>query len=76
MDSNRKIPPTRYYLDDGTEFNPDLFPKPSLCLTCRKNDDPNEELLCNLTRMDQRNEDEFKCFAYKKVSGNRKSTTK
>ena len=58
-----------YYHDDGTEFNPDLFPKPSLCLTCRHNDDPDEELLCNLTRMDQMGEDEFECFAYQKISG-------
>ncbi len=53
-----------YFDDDGNEINPDLYPKPQLCLSCRKNDDLNEELLCNLTRLDQRDEPEFKCFAY------------
>lgn len=55
-----------YFDDDGTEINPDLYPKPTLCLTCAKNDIPDweEELLCNLNRLDQRNEDEFKCGAY------------
>ena len=49
MESNDE-PRMRYYDDDGTEVNPDLFPKPSLCLNCRNNDDPNE-ILCNLTRL-------------------------
>ena len=53
-----------YYDDDGNELNPDLIPKPGLCITCKKNDDPDEEILCNLTRLDQRDEQEFKCFAY------------
>ena len=57
----------RYFDDDGTEVNPDLFPKPPLCLTCRNNDDRNEEVLCNLTRLDQRHEDEFICYAYRKI---------
>ena len=58
----------RYFDDDGTEVNPYLLPKPPLCLTCKHNDDPNEELLCNLTRLDQRDEDEFECFAYLKMN--------
>lgn len=52
--------------DDGYEVNTDLINKPSLCLTCVNDDDPNEEILCNLTRFDQQNEAEFICFAYKK----------
>ena len=53
------------YLDEnGNEINPDLIPKPSLCITCKKDDDPDELVLCNLNRMDQANEKEFKCFAY------------
>lgn len=55
-----------YFFDDGTEFNPDLYPKPSLCLTCKKDEDQNEEILCNLTRVDQHREKEFKCYAYEK----------
>lgn len=53
-----------YFDDDGTEINPDLLSKPNLCLSCKKNNDPNEELICNLTRLDQRHEEVFKCFGY------------
>lgn len=56
-----------YYHDDGTEFNPNLYPIPGLCQSCKKKDDPNEEILCNLTRLDQLGEEEFKCFAYKPI---------
>jgi hypothetical protein len=56
-----------YYDDDGNELNPDLIPKPQLCLSCRKNNDPGEEVLCNLNRLDQQGEPEFKCFAYEKI---------
>ena len=56
-----------YFDDDGNELNPDLIPKPDLCLSCKKNEDPNEEILCNLNRLDQRNESEFRCFAYEQI---------
>ena len=54
----------KYYNDDGTEFNPDLIPKPSLCTSCKKDGLPGEEVLCNLTRADQQGEDEFVCETY------------
>lgn len=38
----------------------------SLCLTCINDDNPGEELQCNMTRYNQRDDKEFKCFAYKK----------
>lgn len=53
-----------FYNDDGTEINPDLVPKPSLCVSCRNDDDPTEEILCILTRADQQDQVEFQCFAY------------
>ncbi|MDX9782877.1 MAG: hypothetical protein RBT35_07870 [Bacteroidales bacterium] len=55
--------------DDGNEINPDLIKKPSLCLTCLKNYQPGieDEMLCNLNRYDQRNDDNFKCGAYEKL---------
>lgn len=53
-----------YFDDDGNEINPDLFPKPQLCLSCKKDEGQNEEILCNLTRLDQVNNSVFKCFAY------------
>ena len=56
-----------YYDDDGNKINLDLFSKPGLCLICKKNDCPGEEeLLCNLNRLDQRNSKEFICHAFEK----------
>lgn len=53
--------------DDGYEINPELIQKPSLCLTCVNDDgDTEEEMLCMMTRHDQKDDDEFICFAYKK----------
>ena len=26
----------KYFDDDGTEINPDLIPKPDLCISCKK----------------------------------------
>ena len=53
--------------DDGNPINPDLIPKPGLCLLCELDDvaDPEENILCNLNRFDQRNEKEFKCESFK-----------
>ena len=56
-----------FFNDDGTRINPELVQKPSLCLTCKKDDetDPEENMLCILNRADQMDEDgEFKCGAY------------
>lgn len=56
-----------FFDDDGYEINSELIKKPSLCITCVHDDDPNEELLCNMNRFDQKDEKEFKCFAYKRI---------
>lgn len=53
-----------YFDDDSNELNPNLIPKPSLCVSCRKDDDETERIVCNLTRLDQQDEPEFICFAY------------
>ena len=53
----------KYFNDDNSENNPDLIHKPSLCIICKKDGDPDEEMLCNLTRADQQGE-EFRCEAY------------
>jgi len=55
-----------FFDDDGFEINTELIKKPSLCLTCVNDDNPDEEMLCNMTRYDQKDDNEFKCFAYKK----------
>jgi hypothetical protein len=57
---------TGYFMDDGTPVNPNFAPKPGLCVTCAKDGKPSEEILCNLNRMDQHGEGEFKCYAYVK----------
>ena len=54
----------KFFNDDGTEVNPDLIPKPSLCISCKKDELGSEEVLCDLTRMDQQGKDEFLCEAY------------
>jgi hypothetical protein len=61
------IDPTKiagFFDDDGYEIKTDLIKKPSLCLICKNDDDPGEELFCNMTRYDQQDDNEFKCFAF------------
>ncbi len=53
-----------FFDDDGNELNSDLVAKPDLCVSCAKDGDPNEEILCTLNRLDQQGEDEFLCGAY------------
>jgi hypothetical protein len=55
--------------DEGYEINKELIKKPSLCLTCVKNDsqDWEDDVLCNLSRHDQNNSDNFICNAYLKI---------
>lgn len=61
MDDN--IP--KFFFDDGTEVNPDLLPKPSLCISCKRDGLPGEEdMLCTLNRMDQMGDEEFQCGVY------------
>ena len=50
-----------FYVDYGTKLNTDLYTKPELCLICKLDDDPFEEILCILNRLGQRNEEDFKC---------------
>ncbi len=54
-----------FFNDDGTELNAELVPKPGLCIT-RKKDNAvgKEEILCILTRNDQKGERDFECGAY------------
>jgi len=58
-----------YFDDDGNELNPNLIPKPARCVGCRNDEDPGQEIVCNLTRLDQREESEFVCFAYEPKRG-------
>ena len=59
-----------FYDDDGNEINPDLVPRPPLCLICKRNDwGGMEEILCTMNRLDQRDDEEFKCGVFEPVSG-------
>ena len=55
-----------YFDDDGNELNPDLVSKPNLCIRCKKDEllDEDEEILCNLARLDQNDQKEFICYAF------------
>jgi hypothetical protein len=55
-----------FFDDDGFEINTELIKKPSICLICVNDDNRDEEMLCNMTRYDQKDDNEFKCFAFKK----------
>ena len=53
-----------FFDDDGNKLNPDLIQKPGLCLSCIHDDEPEEEILCILTRLDQNDSGDFKCYSY------------
>lgn len=52
--------------DDGNPINPHSIKNPGLCLLCKLDDDtdPEENILCALTRFDQQNEEYFKCGSF------------
>ena len=54
------------YDDDGNEINRELIKKPSLFLMCIHDVNQFESICCDLTRYDQRNEEEFCCSAFVK----------
>ena len=54
----------KYYDDDGNEQNPDLYPKPTLCLSCELDDILSELVPCNLNRFGQKAGKEFRCGSY------------
>jgi len=62
VDQNEE--PFGVYDDDGNKINSDLVIKPSLCVSCRKDEDPSEEILCLLNRADQQGKSEFICYAF------------
>jgi hypothetical protein len=58
-----------FYDDDGNELDPKAVPLPQMCRLCEKLNDPDEEILCDLNRLDQRNERQFKCGAFVSLYG-------
>ncbi len=53
-----------FFRDDGTQINPELLSKPSLCVLYWKDDNPSEEISCTLNRADQKGSSEFVCDAF------------
>jgi hypothetical protein len=53
--------------NDDPPLPEELVVKPALCLSCKKDNDPNEEELCMLTRLDSEDGGEFICGAYEKA---------
>lgn len=64
-----------YFDDDGNELDISNLQMPQLCLSCEKKDDPHEEILCNLNRLDQVDEEDFKCGAYQSIYGELENET-
>lgn len=58
-----------YYDDDGNELDPLSAPMPKMCLMCEKKDLPEEEVLCTLNRLDQKDELVFACGAFQSLYG-------
>ena len=54
-----------FFDNDGNELNPNLVSTPSLCCSCKNDEEPSQEIFCDLTRLDQQGEKEFQCYAYK-----------
>jgi len=55
-----------YFEEEGNRLNPDLIPKPGLCLLCVKDDDLDDMIECNLIRLDQaEKKDDFECAAFR-----------
>ena len=50
-------------------LNTNLVPKPHVCASCVKDDDPHEEFVCFLCRVDQQGEPKFICAYYEGRSG-------
>lgn len=57
-----------FFRDDGTRIDPDLIVKPEFCESCRVDGNPDEEVLCLLTRSDQEDELDFLCAAFQPKS--------
>ena len=58
-----------YYDDDGNEIDMANVAIPHLCESCEKLGDPEEKILCDLNRLDQRGDSDFKCYAYVSMYG-------
>jgi hypothetical protein len=58
-----------FYDDDGNKIDPLTIKKPGLCLLCKHDEESDmvENILCIMTRHDQRNEENFECGAFEEA---------
>src|SRR4030043_532930 len=58
-----------FFDDEGYQISRDKIKMPLLCLSCIKHYEPGPEddILCNLNRIDQKDKDDFICHTYKKI---------
>ena len=56
---------TGYFRDDGSRIDPERITRPTLCGSCLLDGNPEEEILCTLTRADQEGEEDFLCGSYR-----------
>ena len=60
-----------FFNDDGTKIDIECLPKPGQCVVCKKNrSDEEEEILCILTRADQKDGTYFECQAFEPIFKN------
>ncbi len=53
-----------FYDTDGHEVHPDFIPFPDLCRTCRKNDDINRYIFCEMRRIKRQYDEVFECTGF------------
>ena len=66
-ETGRMMDGFKLYDDDGTEINANVVPKPPLCSMCANDTDPGQEMFCTMNRLDQQDEPEFECDAFRPI---------
>ena len=58
-----------FFTDDGYEISPEQIKIPPLCLSCKRyyQPGPEDDILCNLCRIDQNDPDNFQCGSFEKM---------
>lgn len=58
-----------YFDDDGNELDPSAVPLPRLCTMCENHGIADEKILCDLNRLDQADNADFRCAAFVSLYG-------
>jgi len=56
-----------YYDDYGNKINPDSYPTPKMCLSCRNFILKSQKILCTLNKINQEEGEDFECGAFDPV---------